>query len=194
MRLKRSGGEVDFAPLDVASSESIVRFAEWVSTEYGRLDVLVNNAGILPDSAKEHGSHSAFQIPIDVLRRAMETNVYGPYQLMQRLLPLMMRARYGRVINLSSEMGQLTGMNGGYPAYRVSKASLNALTRIFSDELQGSGVSVNSVSPGWVRTEMGGPNAELSVEQGADTIVWLATMEEGCPTGGFFRDQKPIAW
>jgi NAD(P)-dependent dehydrogenase (short-subunit alcohol dehydrogenase family) len=118
----------------------------------------------------------------------------GPFQLIQKLGPMMRKARYGRIVNLSSGMGQLTEMNGGYPAYRVSKTALNALTRIFSEELLESGVLVNSACPGWVKTDMGGPNADRSVEEGADTIVWLATLPEGGPTGAFFRDREKIDW
>ena len=100
----------------------------------------------------------------------------------------------GNVVNLSSGMGQLSEMNGQYPAYRVSKTALNALTRIFADELKGTGVKVNALCPGWVRTAMGGPDADRSVEKGAETVVWLATLDESGPSGGFFRDKKPIPW
>jgi NAD(P)-dependent dehydrogenase (short-subunit alcohol dehydrogenase family) len=106
-----------------------------------------------------------------------------------------MRERgFGRVVNVSSGMGQLSDMNGGSPAYRLSKTALNALTRILADELRGTNVLVNSVCPGWVRTDMGGPHARLSVEDGADTIVWAATLPEGGPSGGFFRKREAIPW
>ena len=101
---------------------------------------------------------------------------------------------YGRIVNISSGMGQLSEMESGYPAYRISKTALNAVTRIFSQQYAGKGVLVNSVCPGWVRTDMGGAEAERSPEQGADTVVWLATLPEGGPSGGFFRDREPIAW
>jgi NAD(P)-dependent dehydrogenase (short-subunit alcohol dehydrogenase family) len=106
----------------------------------------------------------------------------------------MVKNGYGRVVNLSSGMGQLSDMNGGWPGYRISKVALNAVTRIFADETKGTNVLVNSVCPGWVRTDMGGKEAELSPAEGADTIVWLATLPEGGPTGGFFRERKQIEW
>jgi NAD(P)-dependent dehydrogenase (short-subunit alcohol dehydrogenase family) len=100
----------------------------------------------------------------------------------------------GRVVNVSSGMGQLSEMNGGCPGYRLSKVALNAVTRIFADELQGTKIKVNSVCPGWVRTDMGGPNAQLSVEEGAKGIVWAATLPDDGPSGGFFRHGEPMPW
>jgi NAD(P)-dependent dehydrogenase (short-subunit alcohol dehydrogenase family) len=135
---------------------------------------------------------SVFDADVAMLRESMEANVYGPLQLCQTLIPLMQGC--GRVVNVSSGMGQLSDMNGCCPGYRLSKTSLNALTRIFADELKGTQVKVNSVCPGWVRTDMGGPGATLSVEQGAETIVWLATLPEDGPSGGFFRNKQPIPW
>jgi NAD(P)-dependent dehydrogenase (short-subunit alcohol dehydrogenase family) len=109
-------------------------------------------------------------------------------------VPLMLKNGYGRVVNLSSGMGQLTEMNGGWPGYRISKIALNAVTRIFADETAGSNVLINSVCPGWVRTDMGGQEAERSPAEAAEGIVWLATLPDGGPTGGFYRDKAPIAW
>jgi len=100
----------------------------------------------------------------------------------------------GRVVNVSSGMGQLIDMGGGWPAYRISKTALSALTCVLAAELRTTQIKVNAVCPGWVRTDMGGPNAERTVEQGAETIVWLATLPEDGPTGGFFRDKRPIPW
>jgi len=114
--------------------------------------------------------------------------------MIRTFMPLMKKRKYGRIVNVSSGMGQLSEMGGGYPAYRISKAALNALTRIVSEELKGEGILVNSACPGWVRTEMGGPQGQRTPEQGADTIIWLATLPDDGPTGGFFRDRKPIAW
>jgi NAD(P)-dependent dehydrogenase (short-subunit alcohol dehydrogenase family) len=107
---------------------------------------------------------------------------------------MMRQQNYGRIVNVSSGMGQLTQMGGGAPGYRLSKTALNALTRILAAELEGTNILVNSVCPGWVRTDMGGESAPRSPEQGADTIVWLATLPDGSPTGGFFRDRAPIPW
>jgi NAD(P)-dependent dehydrogenase (short-subunit alcohol dehydrogenase family) len=106
----------------------------------------------------------------------------------------MNRNGYGRIVNVSSGQGQLSDMGVGTPAYRVSKTALNALTRTLAAELKGSGILVNSMCPGWVRTDMGGAGAPRTVEQGADTAVWLATLPDDGPSGGFFRDRRPIPW
>ena len=193
--LEDEGLKVRFHVLDTADEASIVAFAEFIRTEYGRLDVLVNNAGIFPDPIEWRGdeeSSSVFDARIDTVRRGMETNTYGPLMMCQRLIPLM--NGYGRVVNVSSGMGQLAEMNGCCPGYRLSKTALNAVTRIFADELQDTGVKVNSVCPGWVRTDMGTDAADRPVEQGAAGIVGLATLPDDGPSGGFFRDMQPIPW
>jgi len=192
--LRKEGFEVDFHPLDVTEAESVRAFADYMDREYGRLDVLVNNAGVFldPMPPEDPSASSVFRADIATVRYSMETNAYGPLRLCQALVPLM-RGR-GRVVNVSSGMGQLTEMNGCCPGYRFSKAALNVLTRILADELRDTRIKVNSVCPGWVRTEMGGPGANRSVEEGADTIVWLATLPDDGPSGGFFRDRRPIPW
>jgi NAD(P)-dependent dehydrogenase (short-subunit alcohol dehydrogenase family) len=192
-QLQAEGLTVSYHPLDVADSESIWDLVEFIQEQSGHLEILVNNAGIFIDPEDPDDS-SIFHASLDTLRRTYETNVYGPLQLCQALIPLMQAREYGRVVNISSGMGQLSDMNGGYPGYRLSKTSLNALTRIFADELKGTNVLVNSVCPGWVRTDMGGPDANRSIEEGVDTIVWLATLPDGSPSGQFFRDRQPIAW
>jgi NAD(P)-dependent dehydrogenase (short-subunit alcohol dehydrogenase family) len=192
-----SKGRVDAAHLDVSDAESIREFSRFLTSEYGKLDVLVNNAGVLldPDEVRGGGSAgSSLNIGVDTIRRTMETNVYGPFQLLQAFSGLLGKSGHGRVVNISSGMGQLSEMNGGYPAYRISKTALNAVTRIFSEELRPSGVLVNSVCPGWVKTEMGGTGADREVSEGADTPVWLATLPDDGPTGGFFRDREKIEW
>ena len=193
-KIRKSGHDVRYHPLDVASPESIGELAEHIRSQTGRLDVLVNNAGIFPDPfpGRTGGSNSVFDTDTDLIRKAMETNTYGPLMMCQRLIPLM--EGYGRVVNVSSGMGQLSEMNGCCPGYRLSKTSLNALTRIFSEELADTGLKVNSVCPGWVRTDMGGREADISPEEGADGIVWLATLPDDGPTGGFFRYREPIPW
>jgi NAD(P)-dependent dehydrogenase (short-subunit alcohol dehydrogenase family) len=133
-------------------------------------------------------------VPLDDVKELLETNLFGAWRLTQALLPLLRRSGHGRIVNLSSGMGQLEEMGGGAPAYRVSKTGLNALTRIFANEEADSGILVNSVCPGWVRTDMGGSGARLSVEEGADTAVWLATLPDEGPTGGFFRERDQIPW
>ena len=131
---------------------------------------------------------------LDVVRETLGLNLFGAWRLCEAFVPLMQRNNYGRIVNVSSGMGALNEMRGGSPAYRVSKTALNALTRILASELWGSGILVNSVCPGWVRTDMGGSGASRSVEEGADTLVWAATLADNGPTGGFFRDRRPITW
>jgi NAD(P)-dependent dehydrogenase (short-subunit alcohol dehydrogenase family) len=176
--------------LDVTDQESIERTIASIAGELGRLDVLVNNAGV------EGGgwSTSATDVDLDEVRDTLETNLYGAWRLTQAALPLMRRNGYGRIVNLSSGMGQLSDMGGHAPAYRVSKTGLNALTRMLTAELGGENILVNSCCPGWVRTDMGGPHANRSVEEGADTPVWLATLPDDGPRGGFFRSREPIPW
>jgi len=192
--LRREGLQVEYHPLDVTDADSIAALARDIERDYGGLDVLVNNAGVFldPIGSDDASVDSVFQADVTTVRASMETNLYGPLQLCQQLIPLM--AGNGRVVNLSSGMGQLSEMNGCCPGYRMSKTAINALTRIFADELKGTNIKVNSVCPGWVRTDMGGPDATRSVEQGADTIVWLATLPDDGPSGGFFRDRQPIPW
>jgi NAD(P)-dependent dehydrogenase (short-subunit alcohol dehydrogenase family) len=192
--LHDEGLKVEFYPLDVTDAESVQALAGHLEREVGRLDVLINNAGVFldPMPPEDPSASSVFRTDIATLRYSMETNAYGPLRLCQALIPLM-RGR-GRVVNVSSGMGQLSEMNGCCPGYRFSKAAINVLTRILADELRDTRIKVNSVCPGWVRTDMGGPNADRSVEEGADTIVWLATLPDDGPSGGFFRDRKPIPW
>jgi NAD(P)-dependent dehydrogenase (short-subunit alcohol dehydrogenase family) len=191
------GGEAVGTALDVRDDASVEAFSRWLASHAGgRVDVLVNNAGILPDNAVagDFGSASAFEAPLARLRDAFETNTLGPFALIQRFAPGMRERKYGRIVNVSSGMGQLSAMDGGYPAYRLSKTALNAVTRIFARELEGTGVLVNAACPGWCRTAMGGESAPRTAAEGADTVVWLATLPDGGPTGGFFRDRKAIAW
>jgi len=182
--------DVAFHALDVASAESIGVFTGWLKGTHGRCDVLVNNAGILPDP---RGSRLADTAPAAV-RAAFETNALAPLLLIQALLPLMRERGYGRIVNVSSGMGQLSDMATGSIGYRLSKTALNAVTRIAAAEAGGADILVNSVCPGWVKTDMGGPGASRTVEQGADTAVWLATLPAGGSSGGFFRDRQPIPW
>ncbi|WP_413174192.1 SDR family oxidoreductase [Anabaena azotica] len=190
--LQNEGLSITFHPLDVTSDQSCQKLADFIQQEFGKLDVLINNAGISID-AKDEGN-SIFDTHIETLKETMETNVYGVFRVTRALIPLMRVQNYGRIVNVSSGMGQLTDMEGGYPGYRLSKTALNALTRILANELQTNNILVNSVCPGWVKTDMGGSAAPRTPEQGVDTIVWLATLANGSPTGSFFRDRQPIAW
>ena len=181
---------VESRQLDVNSDPSVEAFARWLTETHGRWDVLVNNAGVMLDP---RGS----RIPdtkVETWRATFETNVLGPLRMIQASLPLMKKNRYGRIVNLSSGQGQLSEMGVGTPAYRVSKTALNALTRTTAAELHGAGILVNAMCPGWVRTDMGGSGAPRSVEEGADTAVWLATLADNGPSGGYFRDRGQIPW
>lgn len=192
-KLQEEGFDVAFHQLDVTDHLSIQVITEHIKKEYSNLDILINNAGIALDK-KDSETATIFKARLDTIKNTMETNVYGPLLLCQMLIPIMKKNSYGRIVNVSSGMGQLSDMNGGYVGYRFSKVSLNALTKILSNELQGTNILVNSVCPGWVRTDMGGPNAAKSPEEGAETIVWLATLPDNGPSGGFFRDKKQIPW
>jgi NAD(P)-dependent dehydrogenase (short-subunit alcohol dehydrogenase family) len=174
--------------LDVTDRESIVDLATDLEDRFGRVDVLVNNAGIHYDDWQ-----SAVDADLDVVREALETNLFGAWMLSQHLLPLLRAAGHGRIVNVSSEAGSLAVMGGGAPAYKVSKVGLNALTRMLADELAGDGILVNSVCPGWTATDMGGPGGR-PVAEGAAGIVWAAYLPDGGPTGGLFRDGRPLPW
>ena len=137
---------------------------------------------------------TSLHIPEETFRLSFDTNVMGALRLCQAIVPGMRSRRYGRVVNVSSGAGQLGGMGGYAPAYSLSKAALNALTRLVAHAGSDRNVLVNAVDPGWVRTDMGGPSAPRSLAQGADTIVWCATLPDGGPTGGFFHDRRPIPW
>jgi NAD(P)-dependent dehydrogenase (short-subunit alcohol dehydrogenase family) len=182
-------GNVVVHQLDVAEEKSVDRLASFVEEEFGRLDILVNNAGIANDEGQR-----GIDADLDRVREALEANLFGAWRLCEMAIPLMQRGGYGRIVNVSSGMGALEDMGGGSPGYRVSKTALNALTRILASELRGSGILVNSVCPGWVQTDMGSSRAPRPVEEGADTPVWAATLPKGGPTGGFFRDRRPIPW
>jgi NAD(P)-dependent dehydrogenase (short-subunit alcohol dehydrogenase family) len=180
--------DVTIIQLDVADAGSVDRLGDRVAADPGRLDVLVNNAGVYgsPTGAAEYDLGEAHDV--------LEINLFGAWRLTQAVLPLLRDSGHGRIVNVSSGAGQLADMQGGRAAYRISKAGLNALTRILAAEESGHGILANTMCPGWVRTDMGGPGAPRSVEQGADTAVWLATLPGGGPNGGFFRDRKPIPW
>ncbi|MEI7980330.1 MAG: SDR family oxidoreductase [Bacteroidota bacterium] len=223
------GKNVIVRQLDVTDEESILALFEFVHTEQGKLDVLINNAGLGASSTGDEdniltrvknslkkdfqvawraaqlfkpvlqkagiGGHGVTTKNVSLLsvKHIMETNFYGPWRMMQVFIPLLLKSDDARIINISSGMGELNSLSGDYPAYRLSKSSLNALTIMFSNDLNDSGIKVNAMCPGWVRTDMGGPNAPRSVNQGADTAVWLATEKE-IPSGKFFRDREVINW
>jgi len=189
-KLRDEGLDVEFHPLDVTSDSSVKTFAGWLQGAGKRCDILVNNAGVMLDPRGSRVLDSKVKTYHDTL----ETNFIGPLMMIQALAPLMKKNGYGRIVNVSSGQGQLSDMGVGTPAYRVSKTALNALTRTLAAELQGSGILVNSMCPGWVKSDMGGAGAPRTLEQGADTAVWLATLPDDGPGGGYFRDRKRIPW
>ncbi len=174
--------------LDVTSDHDVATCRELIEREYGRLDVLVNKAAIHYDS-----SQSVLSADLQIVREALETNLIGAWRLAQMAAPFMRRQRYGRIVNVSSEAGALKEMHAHAPAYRASKLALNGLTLMMADELRRSGVLVNSVCPGWVATDMGGRGGR-PVAEGVAGIVWAATLPDDGPTGGFFRDGRPLDW
>jgi len=172
--------------LDVTDEDEIYAAQEQIGSDHGHLDALVNNAGVYGDPI------GLVDYDLDRAHEVFEVNTFGPWRLCEAFVPLLRRSSQPRIVNISSGAGQLSDMNGGRAAYRLSKAALNALTRtLASDEPE---IKVNVMCPGWVRTDMGGPSAPRSVEEGADTAVWLATLPDDGPTGGFFRDREPIPW
>lgn len=173
--------------LDLTDDDSIRQAAIQVEAQFGCLDVLINNAGIMADES------SSLTITRDILNDTLDTNVTGSWMMIKTFHSLLCKSVDPRIVNLSSGMGALKGMGTGHMAYRLSKLAMNGMTKILARELAADGISINSMCPGWVKTDMGGPGASRSVETGADTAIWLATMENP-PTGQFFRDRKPIEW
>jgi NAD(P)-dependent dehydrogenase (short-subunit alcohol dehydrogenase family) len=174
--------------LDVTDPASVSGAARWVAERYGKLDVLVNNAAITYDTWQR-----AITADLAVVREAAETNLYGPWLMVQEFLPLLRAGDHPRIVNVSSEAGSLASMGGGTPAYTVSKTALNALTRMLAAELRRDRILVNAACPGWVATDMGGPGGR-PVAEGAASVVWAATLPDDGPTGGFFRDGRPVPW
>jgi NAD(P)-dependent dehydrogenase (short-subunit alcohol dehydrogenase family) len=171
--------------LDTSDPRSIEELARSID----RLDVLVNNAAILLDEGK-----SIVEVEASEFEQTWRVNTLGPFLMTKRFAPLLRKSGHGRVVNVSSGAGQLSSMTGYAPSYSMSKAALNAVTILFANALRRDGVLVNSADPGWVRTDMGGRAAPRSVAQGADTIVWLATLPDDGPTGGFFHDRERMEW
>jgi NAD(P)-dependent dehydrogenase (short-subunit alcohol dehydrogenase family) len=177
--------------LDVTSAKSVTQAVREATGPAGGIAVLVNNAGVSLDRELRPP-----YVDEDILRATLDTNLTGAWRVTEAVVPGMVEAGYGRVVNVTSSYGSLALMDSGrHPAYRISKAALNALTRMLAAELSGTGVLVNAADPGWTRSGMGGPSAPRGPEEGADTPVWLATLPEGDDTtGGLFADRKPLPW
>jgi len=184
--LKQKDQPASALELDLSRPESIEEAGAELKRRYPEgVHAVVNNAGIYLETDKPYSA--------DLVRRTLETNTLGPLHFAEAVGPLLKKTK-GVLVNISSGMGQLSEMGGGAPGYRISKTALNAVTRYLSAEWKESGVRVNSLCPGWVKTDMGGAGAERSVEQAVKGIVWAATLPADGPTGGFFRDGKEIPW
>jgi NAD(P)-dependent dehydrogenase (short-subunit alcohol dehydrogenase family) len=186
--LREQSLDVRACELDVANAASVEAAAAWVRSELGRVDAVVNNAAILYDTWQR-----GVDADLDQVQAALDTNLLGAWRVVQALLGLLRQSPAGRIVNVSSGAGALNDMGAGTPAYRTSKAALNALTRILAAELGGDRILVNAICPGWVATDMGGPGGR-SVAKGAAGIVWAVELPDDGPSGGFFRDGRPLAW
>ncbi|GIO56702.1 MULTISPECIES: SDR family oxidoreductase [Paenibacillus] len=193
--LRSEGLELEVQVVDLQDPGSIDAIVDRIRQEHGRLDVLINNAGIILDRGV-----SVLDVEEDVMKETLETNFFGALRMIQAVVPLMKEQGYGRIVNMSSGLGSfevmqgLLGLKGSSSAYRISKTMLNALTVLVDQEAAAYGIQTNAVCPGRVQTDMGGTDAPLSVAEGADTAVWLATAGEDGPSGGYFRERKAISW
>jgi NAD(P)-dependent dehydrogenase (short-subunit alcohol dehydrogenase family) len=186
--LQQGGVLAEFIEINISDRASIQKAAKAVAARTDHVDALVNNAAIMEDKA------SIIEMDDETFLRTLTTNVLGPIRVTRAFVPLLASGSRACVVNLSSGLGQLSDMESTYPAYSISKTAVNAVTRQFAATLRDKGITVNSVCPGWVKTDMGGPNAPRTVEQGADTVTWLATEAPRDLTGQFLRDRKQIPW
>lgn len=187
-QLVDTGYDARFLQLDQSKPEEIERFAKLLYSDYDRLDVLINNAAVFLDNGQ-----SSTKVKMKDIKRTIDINLYGPIDLSKTLLNLLKGSTEGRIINVTSGLGAMNEMSGNHTGYRLSKVALNAFTQIFASDLRDTTIKVNSMCPGWVKTDMGGEGAPRSVDQGADTAVWLATAEM-IPNGKFLRDRTEIEW
>ncbi len=185
--IQRKGLDVYFIQLDAADESLVNKAAKQVADQFGKLDVLINNAGIFNDR------ENSLSVSKKAIQEHLDVNFLGPLMVSQAFIPLLKKSEEGRIINFSSQMGRLNGMGGGSAAYRFSKTAINSLTAVMAADLTSTNIKVNSMCPGWVKTDMGGVGAPKSLQQGADTAVWLATSEK-IPTGKFFADRRETEW
>lgn len=180
--------------VDVTDTEQVKTVAAHISQQIGHLDVLINNAGVILERAADHSTPNLANADPDILLATLNINTVGALRMTQAFMPLLEQAPAPRIVNVSSGMAGLSEMGAGYPAYRISKTALNALTTFTAADVHNPKLKVNSVCPGWVRTEMGGSEADRSVEEAIPGILWAAQLPEDGPTGGFFRDGKRLDW
>ena len=189
-KLAAQGLEVDYIPLDITDDKSVEKFVSTLRQKYGRVDILVNNAGVNP--AKEVEEGSLLTAKLDTVISTFTVNAVGPLRMCQALIPLMKEHNYGRIVNVSTEMASLNFIAQDYyplaPSYRLSKIGVNGLACLFAKELNGTNILINNYSPGWMKTDIGGADAPLTAEEGAETAVYLATLPDGGSQGGFFAE------
>ena len=192
--LAAEGATAASFPADVTEADDVGRLRAFVEARMGRADILINNAGVFLEPKDFSRPAGILEVTPEQMLGTLAANTVAPLRLIQAFLPLMRAHGYGRIVNVSSSMGRLADMGAGWPGYRASKTALNALTRVVAAELQGENIKINSVCPGWCRTDMGGSEANRSPEEGAASIVWAALLPADGPSGGFFRDWQPLDW
>lgn len=181
--------DAEYHPLEVTDNQSVLELTQYIKAKYGQLDILINNVGVNYDAWQR-----VSKVAISEVEYTIDVNLIGPWRLCNAMIPLMLVGDEGRIINVSSGAGCIANQNGSTPAYSISKNGLNMLTRSLAEDLKSTGIVVNAVDPGWVRTDMGGSDAPKSPEEGADTVVWLATEADPDITGRFFRNRSIIDW
>jgi NAD(P)-dependent dehydrogenase (short-subunit alcohol dehydrogenase family) len=186
---KHAADNIVYRKLDVTDNKEIVSLRDWIQKTYGRIDILINNAGVYLDEGV-----SVFDVDEKTVQDTLDVNFYGAFHMCRAFVPIMRQNGYGRIVNVSSGYGAMSEMGGNVAAYRISKTALNALTLIMASELGDGNIKVNAVCPGWVRTDMGGGMAPISPEAAAKDIVHFALIDAKGPTGSFFRYKKPIQW
>ncbi|MHA1990337.1 MAG: SDR family oxidoreductase [Candidatus Hodarchaeales archaeon] len=186
--LQSQGYDILFHQLEVTNEKSVQELFSFIKKEFNILDILINNAGVYIDRG------NSLSAPLSVIKKTIDVNLIGPWLVTKTLVPLLKMSKSGRIINISSEAGQLSNLTDHTPTYNISKLALNGLTQIFAFDLRNTNIQVNVMCPGWVATDMGTAVAPRTVEEGVDTIIWLATTESSNHSGKFFKDRKEIEW
>lgn len=192
--LRATNPNVEFMVADIADTSQVHALAARLNETCSAVDVLINCAGVIIETDQAGNPSDLAHVDPEKVLSTLNINTVGALRMTQALLPLLQKSSGARIVNISSGMGGIREMDGGWPGYRLSKAALNALTKVTAAEIQGTNIKVNSVCPGWVRTDMGGPNATRSVEEAVPGILWAAELDDDGPSGGFFRDGQPIEW